>query len=150
MHKKTLTILAVAGALAAPAVAFAQASTSPRCERDTPARSARRASGTPRARASSRIRRAMRCSRVFRMNRFGQQSSGRVAPELRPDFGLSPVALGQVSAAFFWAFALAQLPLAVTLDRVGARRSMAAPSLVGAAGAALFATADDPAGASGH
>src|SRR5512144_2901580 len=78
---------------------------------------------------------------LFVCSQFYRVANAVVAPELQRDLGLSPVALGGLSAAFFWAFAAAQVPLAVVLDRVGARRSMAVLSLMGAVGAGVFATA---------
>ncbi len=64
-----------------------------------------------------------------------------VVPELQRDLGLTSEALGAVSAAFFYAFAVAQVPLAVVLDRLGARRIMTALTLAGAGGAVVFAGA---------
>jgi nitrate/nitrite transporter NarK len=52
-----------------------------------------------------------------------------------------------MSAAFFYAFAVAQVPLAVVIDRLGARVIMTALTLVGAAGALVFAGAHGAAGA---
>ena len=81
------------------------------------------------------------CSQFFRV------ANAVIAPELQHDLGLSSEALGALSAAFFYGFAAAQVPLAIVLDRLGARWSMAALSLVGAAGAVVFATAEQRADA---
>jgi nitrate/nitrite transporter NarK len=84
---------------------------------------------------------------LFVISQFHRVAGAVVATDLQRDLGLSSEALGGVSAAFFYAFAVAQVPLALTLDRVGARGSMALLSLVGALGAAVFALAEGRAGA---
>jgi sugar phosphate permease len=84
---------------------------------------------------------------LFLFSQFYRVANAVVAPELQRDLGLSSEALGVVSAAFFYAFAAAQIPLAVLLDRAGARRIMTALTLVGAAGALVFADARGAAGA---
>lgn len=78
---------------------------------------------------------------LFICSQFYRVANAIVAPHLQTDMGLSSEALGGLSAAFFYAFALAQVPLALVLDRVGARASMTALSLVGAAGAVVFSRA---------
>jgi len=62
-----------------------------------------------------------------------------LAPNLALDLGLEPSALGLLTAAYFIAFASAQLPLGVLLDRFGPRRIEAVLLLFAAAGAFLFA-----------
>jgi nitrate/nitrite transporter NarK len=84
---------------------------------------------------------------LFLSSQFYRVANAVVAPDLQRDLGLSSEALGVVSAAFFYAFAVAQVPLAVLLDRAGARRIMTALTLVGAAGAVVFAGAHGAAGA---
>lgn len=84
---------------------------------------------------------------LFVVSQFHRVASAVVAADLQRDLGLSSEALGGVSAAFFYAFAAAQVPLALLLDRVGARRSMALLSMVGAAGATVFSLAGGWAGA---
>jgi MFS family permease len=58
------------------------------------------------------------------------------------EFGLSPGDLGFLTATYFLAFGLIQLPLGVWLDRYGPRRVQAVLLSVAAVGAALFASAD--------
>ncbi len=84
---------------------------------------------------------------LFVCSQFYRVANAVVAPQLQRDLGLSSEALGAVSAAFFYAFAVAQLPLAVVLDRLGARLIMAALTLVGAGGAVVFAGAGGQVGA---
>ena len=84
---------------------------------------------------------------LFVLSQFYRVANAVVAPDLQRDLGLSSEALGGVSAAFFYAFAAAQVPLAVVLDRLGARRIMAALTLAGAGGAAVFSVATGVTGA---
>ncbi|WP_300455674.1 nitrate/nitrite transporter [Accumulibacter sp.] len=62
-----------------------------------------------------------------------------IGPVLSAELGLSAGHLGLLTSAYFLAFAAAQLPLGMFLDRFGARRVEASLLLVAAAGAALFA-----------
>lgn len=72
-----------------------------------------------------------------------------VGPVLRDELALSAGGIGLLTAAYFLAFGLAQLPLGVLLDRYGARRVEAVLLLLAAAGAATFATARSAAGLAG-
>jgi MFS family permease len=65
-----------------------------------------------------------------------------IAPELLQDLYLNTRQLGMISAAFFYAFALTQIPISIFLDKIGARRLMTALSIVGIIGAILFSRAD--------
>ncbi len=67
--------------------------------------------------------------------------NGAIAPDMSRDLALDPAALGAVTSAYFAAFALAQLPLGVALDRWGPRRVEAFLLLFAAIGAIVFATA---------
>ena len=69
-----------------------------------------------------------------------------IAPELVHDLTLRPSALGLLTATYFIAFASAQLPLGVLLDRFGPRRVEALLLLFAAAGALLFSRAGNLAG----
>lgn len=84
------------------------------------------------------------CAPLFVCSQFYRAANAVVAPDLQRELALGTEALGALSAAFFYAFAAAQLPLALVLDRLGARATMAALSLVGAAGAVVFAGAGSP------
>ncbi|MEK9720331.1 MAG: MFS transporter, partial [Quisquiliibacterium sp.] len=66
-----------------------------------------------------------------------------IAPDLVGEFGLSNSQLGALSSAYFFSFALLQLPLGVSLDRFGSRPTHASLLLVAAAGCATFALAQD-------
>ncbi|MEW5725230.1 MAG: MFS transporter, partial [Thermodesulfobacteriota bacterium] len=78
-------------------------------------------------------------------------SNAVVAPELSRDLGLGPEALGLMGAVFFYVFALAQIPLGLVLDRIGAKRTIIVLNLVGMAGAVAFASAQGlPGGLTGR
>ena len=78
----------------------------------------------------------------FFLSQFYRSTNAVIAPQLLRDLSLSTEDLGLLSAAFFYAFGLAQIPITVLLDRVGARRMMTDFSLVGVAGAFVFSLAD--------
>ncbi|WP_290652908.1 MFS transporter [Aquisalimonas sp.] len=65
-----------------------------------------------------------------------------IASDLQQDIGLSASDLGLLTAAYFLAFALFQLPLGVLLDRFGPRRVEAVLLGVAAGGSALFAVGE--------
>lgn len=62
-----------------------------------------------------------------------------LAPDLMGALALTPGELGLLTSAFFFAFALVQLPVGIALDRWGPRRVQLVMMLVGAVGALLFA-----------
>jgi len=68
-----------------------------------------------------------------------------IAPDLVSDLGLGPDTLGLLTASYFLTFAAFQIPLGVLLDRHGPRVVEASLLLFAAAGAALFAVAEDSA-----
>ncbi len=76
----------------------------------------------------------------FVLSMFYRVSTAIISPELAHDLGLSSAELGQLSAAFFYAFAANQIPLGLALDHWGARRIMVVLSVLAVAGAALFAS----------
>src|SRR3954451_20408788 len=60
---------------------------------------------------------------------------------IREELGLSPVQMGWVLGAFFWAYALGQVPAGWLGDRFGGRRMMTACILAWSAFTALTAGA---------
>ena len=68
-----------------------------------------------------------------------------IAPDLVPEFALTPSQLGLLTSAYFLSFAAFQLPLGLLLDRYGPRRTDGVLLMVAAAGAAVFATAPNAA-----
>ncbi|MBI5440045.1 MAG: MFS transporter [Deltaproteobacteria bacterium] len=74
---------------------------------------------------------------VFSM--FYRVSTAVIAVDLDQQFGLGPQRLSLLGAAFFYAFALAQLPLGPALDRWGAKRIIVSATCLGAVGSLVFA-----------
>lgn len=70
---------------------------------------------------------------------FYRASNAVISPHLTKEFQLSPHQLGLLTAAFFYGFALFQIPIGILLDRFGARIIMPAFSLIGGIGAMVFA-----------
>lgn len=73
---------------------------------------------------------------------FYRVSSAVIAPELVKTFHLNAESLGVLGGAFFYSFALMQIPMGVLLDRIGPRYIMTIFGLVGALGAFVFAGAN--------
>lgn len=69
-----------------------------------------------------------------------------ISTELTRELGLRATDLGLLTSAYFFAFALFQLPLGILLDRYGPRRVDAGLLLVAAAGGAVFSFADTVSG----
>jgi len=80
----------------------------------------------------------------YLLSQFYRSFLAVIAPELAADVHLGPAELGVVSAAFFAAFALVQLPIGASLDRFGARWTVAVPMLSAVSGATVFALAREP------
>jgi sugar phosphate permease len=78
----------------------------------------------------------------FFLSQFYRSTNAVIAPQLLRDLSLNTEHLGLLSAAFFYAFGLTQIPITFFLDRIGARRMMAGFSLAGVAGALVFSWAD--------
>lgn len=76
---------------------------------------------------------------LFVMSQFYRASIAVIAPDLILDLGLDTPGLSLVSASFFYTFALMQIPIGMYLDAIGPRIMMTALSLVGVAGALVFA-----------
>lgn len=64
-----------------------------------------------------------------------------IGPDLSAELGLQPAAFGTITSAYFAAFALAQVPIGIALDRWGPRRTHAFLLLFAIAGACVFASA---------
>ena len=78
----------------------------------------------------------------FFLSQFYRVSNAVIAPELIRDLSLDTAGLGLTSAAFFYGFALTQIPISLLLDKVGSRWLMSVLSLVGILGALIFSMAD--------
>ncbi len=77
------------------------------------------------------------------LSQFYRVSNSVIAPELTRDLGLSPRQLGWAGSAFFFALFAVQIPVGMWFDRFGARRTVAALSLLAMAGALWIAYAGD-------
>ena len=72
-------------------------------------------------------------------NYLQQVVPGIVAPDLLREFHVGAGELGNIAALFFYAYALLQIPVGLTLDRFGPHRPLAAAVFVAALGSVLFA-----------
>ncbi len=82
---------------------------------------------------------------MFAMSQFYRSSVAVISPDLMQEMGLSALDLSRISAAFFYAFALMQIPVGIFLDTVGPKIAMAGLTLVSVAGAVIFALGTSPA-----
>ena len=78
----------------------------------------------------------------FFLSQFYRATNAVIADQLLRDLSLDTKGLGAVSAAFFYAFSITQIPISMLLDRIGPRLMMTGLSLVGIAGAIIFAGSD--------
>ena len=84
---------------------------------------------------------AVSCS-LFFLSQFYRVSNAVIAPQLLSDLSVDTKGLGLISACFFYAFALTQIPISLLLDKVGPRSMMTTLSAVGIFGAIIFSWAD--------
>lgn len=82
---------------------------------------------------------------MFAMSQFYRASVAVISPDLMQDMGLNALDLSRISAAFFYAFAIMQIPVGIFLDTVGPRTAMTALTLLSVAGAVVFALGTSPA-----
>src|SRR5258708_2000550 len=79
------------------------------------------------------------------LSQFYRVSDSVIAPELTRDLGLSARQLGWAGSAFFFALFAVQVPVGMWFDRYGARRTVAALSVLAMLGALWIAVASDAA-----
>jgi MFS family permease len=79
---------------------------------------------------------------LFFLSQFYRTSNAVIASELIRDLSLDTEGLGLMSASFFYAFAITQIPISLLLDKVGPRRLMTFLTLLGILGAVTFSLAD--------
>jgi sugar phosphate permease len=79
---------------------------------------------------------------LFFLSQFYRTSNAVIASELIHDLSLDTEGLGLMSASFFYAFAITQIPISLLLDKVGPRRLMTGLTLLGILGAIIFSLAD--------
>ncbi len=77
-------------------------------------------------------------SAMFFLSQFYRVSVAVISPNLIQEMGLGALELSTISAAFFYAFALMQIPVGIFLDSIGPRISMITLTLVAVIGAVLF------------
>jgi predicted MFS family arabinose efflux permease len=75
------------------------------------------------------------------LSQFYRTSTAVIASDLRGDLPLTPEALGILTGAFFIAFACAQVPAGMLIDRYGPRSTISLLLLVAITGAIAFAVA---------
>ena len=78
-------------------------------------------------------------SALYTLSMFHRVSNAVIAPSLIQDLGLDAETLGILGGAFFYSFALLQIPMGPMLDRIGPRAVVTSSTLIGAMGAFLFA-----------
>ena len=66
------------------------------------------------------------------INYFDRVNISVAAPQLQQEFGLTPAELGLLFSAFFWSYAILQVPVGMVLDRSASRRSAASARSFGA------------------
>jgi sugar phosphate permease len=81
-------------------------------------------------------------SSLFFLSQFYRVSNAVIAPQLLNDLLIDTRELGLLSASFFYAFALTQIPIGLLLDKIGPRSMMTALSAMGIFGAVIFSWAD--------
>jgi predicted MFS family arabinose efflux permease len=79
---------------------------------------------------------------IYSVSQFLRNSIGVIASDLAGDLDLSATEVGLLSSAFFLAFAAAQIPVGIAIDRYGPKRTMLASAVVCIAGTGLFAAAE--------
>jgi MFS family permease len=79
-------------------------------------------------------------SALYTLSMFHRVSNAVIAPNLIQDLSLDAETLGILGGAFFYSFALLQIPMGPMLDRIGPRFVITSSTLIGAMGALLFAS----------
>lgn len=81
----------------------------------------------------------------FVMSMFFRSSTAVISPALVREMGFTSSQLGDLSAAFFYAFSASQIPIGISLDRLGPRMTMGILGVSGLCGGLLFALGTTPA-----
>ena len=80
-------------------------------------------------------------------NYVQQVVPGVIAADLAKAFGVSAAALGSIAAFYFYAYAALQIPVGLTVDRLGPHRPLVAAVAVAALGSLAFSWSAGPASA---
>ena len=75
---------------------------------------------------------------LFILSQFYRSSVAVISPSLVRDLNLGAWELSTVSASFFYAFALMQIPVGIFLDSIGPRLTMTLLTLISVGGAFIF------------
>ena len=67
---------------------------------------------------------------LFFLSQFYRVSNAVIAPLLIQDLSLDTKAIGLISASFFYAFAITQIPISLLLDKIGPRIMMTVLSVL--------------------
>jgi predicted MFS family arabinose efflux permease len=78
---------------------------------------------------------------AYFLSYFYRSVNAIIAPDLSQEFSLSASQLGFMSSLFFAAYAVAQIPIGVSLDRWGPRYVVPGMMMLSVAGSLIFATA---------
>jgi MFS family permease len=78
---------------------------------------------------------------IYSISQFLRNSVGVIAKDLARELDLSATEVGLLSSVFFFAFAAAQIPVGIAIDRYGPKSTMLASSVICIAGTGLFAIA---------
>jgi len=81
-------------------------------------------------------------SLLYLLSMFYRSSITVVAPDLMTDLSLDVSGLSLASAAFFYAYALIQIPMGIVLDQAGPNKAMPWSYLLAFAGVLIFAWAE--------
>ena len=81
-------------------------------------------------------------SALYFFSQFFRVSNAVIAPNLIQDLMLNAETLGILGGAYFYSFALLQLPMGPLLDRIGPRIIVSSFAFIGAFGAFIFAFGD--------
>ena len=82
----------------------------------------------------------------YAISYFYRNTNAIIESDLVDELGLGPADLGLLTGAYFFSFAIFQLPLGILLDRYGPRRTEAVLLLFAALGSWIFSKADSLSG----
>ncbi len=79
---------------------------------------------------------------MFLLSQFYRASVAVISPDLIRELSMDSRNLNQIPAAFYYAFALMQIPISMYLDGIGPRMSMSVLSLIAVVGTVMFSMGD--------
>lgn len=78
---------------------------------------------------------------IYAVSQFLRNSVGVIANDLARELSLSATQTGFLSSAFFFTFAVVQVPIGILIDRYGPKRVMLTTAVIAVMGSVLFALA---------